>query len=429
MRVVLVPTIPGGLLGAALALVPLAAVAQDEDPFGDVDDDAIELESDAPPPPPAKPAPRSEPRKAEPKSEPKPPPKPVDVDDEGDIVLEDEEPVAIPGEPSRDLAVDDEDEPELAAPGTDTPAVYRAEQARLSGLPADEEALAWEAYLELYPNSLFRDRIEARAEALEGSQYRERITDADEAQRAELAELRLVQPLHLPNLNPRSQVSVALDAGFPGYFGGLADFEWAFLRNVSVHGGVAGRYDGWGLEVGARYAFAKSARRQVVATVTADLRLGFAPLVFQVRPQLGVGKIWSLKQGMDVQLLASAGARIGTLPSTALPLTDVTDYFGVYAGLNLSVRVAPAVGVFLETDVDLRNLDRAAGLFAYHNLTLGLRFFPKLRSRADDPLDVAVSGRVPVVSRYTSYGIGGVAAQGAYRLPSRWLSSKAGKRK
>lgn len=427
MRALLVPTIPGGLLGVALCLAPLSAVAQDADPFGDVDDEAIELESDepAPPPPPAKPAPKAEPKKAEPKA----PPKPVDVDDEGEIVLEDEEPVALPGEPTEELAVEDEGETDLAAPGTDTPALYRAEQARLAGLPADEEALAWEAYLEAYPKSLFRDRIEARIEALEGAQYRERIVDAADAQRAEMAELRLVQPLHLPNLNPRSQVSVALDAGFPGFFGGLVDFEWAPLRNVSIHGGVAGRYDGWGLEVGTRYAFAKSARRQVVATAAVDLRLGFTPLVFQVRPQLGVGKIWSLKQGMDVQLLASAGTRIGTLPPATAAGTDVTDYFGLFAGLHLSVRVAPAVGVFFETDVDLRNFDRPAGLFAYHNLTLGLRFFPKLRNRADDPLEVGVAGRVPAVSRYASYGIGGVAAQGVYRLPMKWLSTKGPKAK
>jgi hypothetical protein len=51
-------------------------------------------------------------------------------------------------------------------PGEDSADIYRKAQEAVRDLAIDEELLAWEKYLEKYPKSLFRDRIEARTEEL-----------------------------------------------------------------------------------------------------------------------------------------------------------------------------------------------------------------------------------------------------------------------
>lgn len=419
----------------ALLLTP-PAFAQDKDDFSD-DDDEIEIEEEAPPAPP--PAPKEEPKKKAapaPAQPPPPPPPPKKGPDEEDL-LEDEEDLQFSDEVDeagqaveQDMLDDDASARErLRAPGTDDAETYRAEQARLAALPPDEEIMGWEAYLELYPNTLFRDRIDARTDALEGAAYRTRISRGGPGSSADDAELLFVLPMHLPNINPRSKAQVSLDVGFPGSFRGIADFEWALLRNVSVHGGFAGTYDGWGLEIGTRYAFVKSAKSKVVASLIADLRLGFTPLVFQFRPQLAVGKIWDLgKDGLHVQLLVTAGARIGTLPPGTAEGTSFVSQIGVLGGLHLGVRIAPPVGVFVESDFDLKSLDRAGGLFAFQSVSVGMRFFPKLKRRNDSPLQIDVAGHVAAASKYTQHYLGAVQAQGAYFLEPKWLGRKASKK-
>ncbi len=416
-----------------------SAWAQSKDDFTSEDDEDIEFEAEPEPEPaPAAPAPAEKGKKpAEPKPDPKAKTEPVaptppvkGPDDEEDL-LEDEEDLQFSDEVDDEGAIqqtdmfgDDTSDTQtiLRAPGTDDAELYRAEQARLASVPADEEVMAWEAYLETYPNTLFRDRITTRMEELEGAAYRQKIRRTSTTQNAADAELLFVLPNHLPNVNPRSKVQAGIDIGVPGSFRGIADFEWALKRNVSVHGGFAGTYEGWGLELGTRYAFVKSAKSKVVATLIADLRLGFTPLVFQFRPQIAVGKIWDVgSSGVNIQLIVSGGTRVGTLPPGTAPNASIVSQIGVFGGLHLSVRVAPPVAVFFETDFDLKSLDRAGGLFAFQSIGLGLRFFPKLKNRDDDPLQVDVAGHVAVGSQYTQYFLGSVQAQGGYFLQPKWI--------
>lgn len=390
------------------------AWAQDGDDFTDGDDDFTfedgipEEEEEAEEAPAAEPTP-------EPTSDEPPPAEEPDedeflfedeIDEEGNVVEED-----LFGE-ERDTR------DEVLAPGTDNVTLYRAKTAEVEGMPADEEVMAWETYLEEYPNSVFRERIQVRIDELMKSQYSGRIIREGEAgSDPKMAELEIVHPVHLPNMNPRTKVLAAFELGFPLYTGGILDFEYAPLRQVSVHGGLAGRASGWGLELGARYAFVKSVKAQFAATLTADIRLNFGPLFFQFRPQIGFAKIIG-----PVQILANFGAEIGTRPF---------DTVGLIGGVHIGGRVAKPVGIFVESDFGVRQLGRVNGVsgepapFAFATVSFGLKFFVPLKKRPDvDSVELAAGGHVPVASTYQSNYQGAAHLQGVYYLDLPWAAQK-----
>lgn len=299
----------------------------------------------------------------------------------------------------------------VAQEGQDTVEAYRAEQRSMRGLAADEEIMAWEAYLERYPNALYRERIEERIQTLLDEQYRRAQTggslDPEDPSKSVVdlkdQEVPLVSPLRLPNLNPRSRVLVGGMFGYPLHLEAWGDFEYAFLRQLSVHAGVWGRYTGWGLEVGLRGSPVKSAKDKVVLTPALDLRLNFGPLLFSVRPQLGVGAILADR----VDLLANFGAEITAQKNASV---------GLFGGLHLSVRVAQPVAIFLESEVYARRVTRADGAFVFGNVGLGLRFYPKLKSRTDDAIEVLAAGYARSTAKYLEPFQGAAAVQMAYYL-------------
>lgn len=408
-------TVAAVLLGApfALLIAPGAAHAQDfEDDDEFVFDDEADLpESDDPPEDEEGDEEGEEADGSEPPEAP-----PTDPSGEVDLLGDDEDidffdPVGEETEeaPAEDLFSEDPDAPtDVLAPGTDDADTYRAKQREIRGMASDEEVMAWEAYLEEYPNSIFRERIEERVDTLLSAQYRLRLDEEGEAGRdADDAELLVTQSLRMPNINPRTRLGAAFAFGFPGYFGGKLDFEYAFLRNVSARAGLEGRYSGWGLDLGAKYAFVKSQRLQFVATVMTDVRLNFAPLQFMVRPQLGFGKIVG-----PAQILLTVGADITARGNAGVALLG---------GLHVNVRVAPPVAIFAESDAYVRNLGRTQGegVFTFDNVTFGLKFYPGVRKRTDDPLEIAAGGTIPVARQYLEYYLGSVQAQANYFFPDR----------
>jgi hypothetical protein len=318
-----------------------------------------------------------------------------EVDEESGEVLED------------DLLEGEEDvEEEVVQPGTDSAEVYREAASDYAELESEDEVMAWEQYLDEYPNSLFKDRIQERVDLLLQNQFAMRIDEEGGRANASDAEIILVRPAHLTNVNPRTMLTAGLEFGFPGYIRANADFEYAILRRLSVHGGISGRYHGWGLEAGTKYAFVKSAKDQVVASALLDFRLNFNALFFQVRPQLAVGKIFG-----PVQLLATFGAEIETRQGAGVAFIG---------GAHVAARLAPAVGIFVETDFHVRNVGREAGAFAFDLATIGLRFYPQFKKRpGEDVLEIHAAGHAAAASRYLSYFLGSVQAQGVYYLPSK----------
>lgn len=389
-----------GGLACALALVSVPAAVAQDDPFGD-DEDFVFDDDDTPRTPPP------EPDAEAPPAEPAPP-----TDDEDVFTFEDEvaeDPAAAP--PEEDLFGDERTTADaIREPGQDTTDIYRAALRDVRGMPPDEEVMAWEDYLETYPNALSRARIEARIQELVDKQFdaaaRGGSIDGEAVEgTVDLSqrELLMVSPLRLPALNPRSRVLAGFVFGYPIHIEAWADFEYAILRKLSVHAGVWGRYQGWGLEFGVKGSPVKSGRDRVVFTPALDLRLNFGPLLFAVRPQLGVGAIVSER----VQILANFGSEIQANAQSSV---------AVFGGLHLSFRLAPPVALFVESDVYARRLTRPDGAFVFANTAVGLRFFPRLKNRTNDPLEVIAAGMVRSASRYTEYYQGAVAVQAAYYL-------------
>lgn len=392
---------------STLAVVP-SALAQD-DPFADDDDFVFDDLSDGE----EEPAPEEDPEdeaSQDEGAEPAPAEESLSDDEE---VFEFEDEVSEEGERVEEDLFTEEGAGTDAVQqeGQDNVEAYRAQQRELRGAAADEEIMAWEAYLERYPNALYKERIQARIQELLDEQYRRAqlggSLDPDDptASAVDLKDQQvpLVSPLRLPNLNPRSRVLAGGMFGYPLHLEAWADFEYAFKRQVSIHAGLWGRYTGWGIEVGVRGSPVKSAKDKVVLTPALDLRLNFGPLLFSVRPQLGVGAILADR----VDLLANFGAEINAQRNASV---------GLFGGLHLSVRVAPPVAVFLESEVYARRITRAEGAFVFGNVGLGLRFYPKLKKRDDDPLEVLAAGFARSTSRYLEPFQGAAAVQVAYYL-------------
>jgi hypothetical protein len=356
----------------------------------------------------------------DPPAKPKPasPPASPPAEEDDDLLDDEEGPVddvaPKPGDPGFLDPEDDErdDADLLLAPGVDSLETYRAQEKAVRGMAADEETMAWEAYLQTWPNSVYRTVIEDRIEALLTQSFQMRIDGGDDGSLdADQQELLFVQPLGMTNVNPRTAVQLGLDFGFPTYIGLNADFEYAFKRNISAHVGLAGRYAGWGLDIGSRWAFVKSTKLQFVGTLVADI--SFSQRVsqsldgggdqntayFLARPQLAFGKIIG-----PVQLLLTAGAEIGSRKNQGV---------AILGGLHVGARVAEPVGVFVETDVYVRNLGREEGVFNFSVLTFGLKFYPMAKKKGN-PMEIGMGGHLPVATQYLQYYLGAVGAQGTY---------------
>ncbi|MCB9682023.1 MAG: hypothetical protein H6733_11215 [Alphaproteobacteria bacterium] len=420
------------LLLSGLGTAATAVAQSKDDDFTEEDDEPFfddEMPDDEPPPEKKKEEPKKDDaKKADDKKADEGPP-PSGEDDEDLLDDEFSDPVDDGGEPveEEDLFEDERNtRDDLLQEGVDNPRVFRAREAEISSLPPDEEAMAWEAYLQEYPNSIFRERIEAHMDELQRAEYGNRIgRDGQATVDANTLELDIVQPLHLVTLNPRTKVTAGIDMGFgagPLYTGGIADFEYAILRKLSVHGGVSGRYTGWGLEVGTRYAFVKSARDRLVATISADFRLNFNPLFFQVRPMIGFAKMFGPadKPFGKSQIQVVAGAEIGTRKQETVAITG---------GVHLSFRLAQPVALYVESDVYARNLGRAEGPFVFENVALGFKFYPTLKSRKDDALELAVGAGLPAASTYIQPYQGAAQVQGVYYLPPREKAAKVRSKK
>jgi hypothetical protein len=413
----------------SLLFVGLGGLTAARPAFAQDDPDEFEFEDETP----ATPAKPAEPPKKDPKAPAPPaePPKkaPVTPEESDDIEFEDETPAPPPTTkpgtkptttpPAEDKPfLDDEDEredAELLAEGTDNEQIFSAAEDETKGMASDEEVMFWETYLQKYPNSVFRKRIEDRIEKLVDDQFKMRIDSGSSGTKnADDMEMSFVSPMHMTNVNPRTRAYLAFAFGFPTYTELTADFEYAFKRNISAHAGLNGRYTGWSFDAGARWAFVKSTRLQFVATLVADIGLNFNQRVnvrqegvdadpnrifFQARPQLAFGKIIG-----PAQVLLTIGGDIGSRANTNP---------AIIGGAHVGVRIAPPVGLYAETDYYIRNIGREGGPFHFTVLSFGFKFYP-MAKKTDDPLEIGMAGTLPIAQSYFQPYLGEVQVQGAY---------------
>ena len=174
----------------SIGLSPAHAAAQDddflldEDP--DEDDDDVEIER-------------------------------IDEEDEFELDGDDSELDEFGGDVKIDMGVvpyDDEDEEEEEAelpPGTDNAAIYRAQLEQMVGMQPDEESMAWEAYLQTYPNTVFQKQITERMDQLGEAMFQgPRGVSREVAVDKGKQELDFSAGMLLEPIDPRSRIRVGL---------------------------------------------------------------------------------------------------------------------------------------------------------------------------------------------------------------------------
>ena len=269
----------------------------------------------------------------------------------------------------------------------------------------EEELITWERYLERYPRSVFRERIEERIDTLNAQAYDERIGGGfGPMMDAGRREIDFAQPVLLEPLDPRSRVRAGFEWGFPSYFNLMADFEYQVFRELSVHVGQRRRYTGWSTELGARYAVIKSVRTKTILTGIFDLHFNNDPTFLGLRPQLAFGKRFDVGGGLDVQI--QAGAEMEARENGRLIFLG---------GFNAFYQASETVGVFLETSTNMKeginSATRDFAPFAFNVLTIGMRFQPSVeRTR------VTFNSNVPYFQNYWGYHYGAIQASVDYYL-------------
>jgi hypothetical protein len=349
------------------------------------DDDDLDLDDDVP---------LGDPRPAPaPSPAPAPPPVPDDGDEKDDELGE----FRDTGGDRLDL--EDEDTDGRAG---DTEALYRKTMERLATLDLDEQIEGWEQYLAQFPNTPYRTRIEKQIESLTDQLYANRPGAGQGGTDAMDAEIAFSHPLQLENFNPRTRFQAAVEYGLPSYANLVLDYEHAFARNFSVHGGIRRRYLGFNVEAGARYALVKSPRTQTLVTAMLDVRANANPFYPGVRPQLAIAK------------------RFGKLDAGLIGGTDLTFFQGVVAnvtgGAHLHYAFSDRVGGFAETYAYVRALGPDerfdGGIFTFDVLTFGLKFFPGKGAARDKELNMGAT--VPYAQQYWQFHYGSIMGQFNY---------------
>lgn len=368
-----------------LSLLVVSALA------GDDDDDDFDFD-DTPIPPPAEPAPPAPPA----------PPEPVDDGDEQDDSLDefketDDGTDLLGGE---DGTRSDDSEKE-----------YRATQAKLEKLEPDEQIAGWEAYLAEHPNTPYRGEIEHRVEELSDQMYGIGIENPNTQVDASKAEFDFAHPLQLDNINPRTRAEVAFEWGLPDYANLVLDYENAFLRNLSVHGGLRRRYLGWNVEAGLRWALVKSLRTKTLLTFIGDFRFNTNPAYPGFRPQLALGKRFGK---LDAALLGGAD-----LTYRQYAFVDGATFEANWTGgAMLYFAASERVGVFGEGNLYLKSVAADAafdgGIYQFDVASFGLKFFPGKPDERD--MEINFGATVPVAQTWWQWHYGSIMGQLNYYL-------------
>lgn len=322
--------------------------------------------------------------------------------EEGDVIeVQDDESEldALDLEGARD---DDllEGEPTDESAAGDSALIYREALAELESLDTDEQVIGWEHYLERYPNTEFRPRIERHIDELMEEIYGERIGTGPAGPRdADTQEIPFAQGLLLENINPRTSVQVGFEWGLPNYMNLYGGYERQIWREFSVHGGVRRRYTGWNIEAGVRYALVKSQRTQTLVTLIGDVHFNAEPAFLGVRPQIGIGKIFADKVHAQLQF------------GVDLETRDVTAPRLLY-GANVTWLASENVALFAESSGNMKHMFfKEAEPFRFQVLSFGLKFYPSSSSIKHGDLEANVGASAPYASAYWMYHFGSIMGQ------------------
>lgn len=382
------------LLALGLLAVSTPALAQEDDDFDflDLEDDEEEVEDEG-----------EQPEAGEEAAEED---ETLDTDDLGfdaePTPAEDDFDFTEPEEDDRDL-----DSLDLDMEGMDDAGTYKAKQRDVEGLSPEDEAIEWERYLREYPSSQFESRIEARIDKLTDQMYAGRIQTVEQVEEAGLAEIYFAQPFTLENIDPRKKLRAGIEFGLPGYLAPVIDFEWAFLRNLSVHGGLRGRYGGTSFEPGVRWAIIKSARTNTLLTAIGDVRVNLNPAYAGIRPQLAFGQ--RIKLGGETSI--DAQIQGGTELVTAGIFSP-----RVVGGANVSIAPSDTVKFFFETQTYMKDIGwEGGGSFRFNVVSFGVKFLERGKGKKSR-FEAGGGAIAPYSSQYWSYHSGAIGLDLNYYL-------------
>jgi hypothetical protein len=299
-----------------------------------------------------------------------------------------------------DLLEDDEDAKKNDS--GDDAGTYRRAQENMAGMSVDEEIAGWEEYLATYAGTPYTEKITQRIDQLMDSLYSTGLDDEGvvDAMRQQLS---FSQAMQLENINPRTRLQAGFEWGLPDYINLMVDYEHAFARNLSVHGGIRNRYTGWNVESGVHWALVKSTRTNTLVTFIGDIHFNTSPAFLGVRPQLAFGKrIGKVdlqgQAGVDLELRSPSGLRI-------------------IGGLNANYRASDTVGMFLESNVNMKNFSWEGKAFMYNVVTFGMTFYPKKDGEeVSEKLNVDMGATVPYSRQYWAYHYGSVMGRVNYNM-------------
>lgn len=324
----------------------------------------------------------------------------VGAEDEGIENLDD----ATIEDDGTDLLGETIDKDQIGGEGQDNAKIYRRFQEKVEDYVIDEELVAWEGYLEDYPNTLFRDRIEKRMDELEARMYEERLDlDGPDRVDADKRDFAFSQALLLSSLNPRTRLQAGFEWGLPNYMNLFVDYEHQLQNDLAFHVGAGRRFTGWSLEGGVHWAFIKSARTKTIVALLGDVRLNTNPAFLGLRPQLAIGKKFG-----NLDLQAQGGVEIDSRGNA--PMKGI-------GGANLSYRANDNISAFLETSLYMKSVNwQDGGSFRFNLATFGLKFYPLVGDLDLGQVEVNVGASVPYTANYWMYHYGSIMAQVNYYM-------------
>lgn len=258
---------------------------------------------------------------------------------------------------------EDEDTEELEEEevdeGVDDRGTYEGFKKDLTGESPSEEIDAWYRYLEAYPRSMFRLEIERRIEALEEAAFEELMkeradSDGEDARvDARRQEMDVAEPAFVGiGANPRRRFEFGLLWGYSDFINYDLTVEWAFLRKLSVFGGVnhVGRAFGATINAGVKYALVKDVRTGIVLSGAFTAKLGYNGLDrlhFIIEPQVLFA--WLPSDLFQLQTSLAFDLRLDRLNHWVLwdlmAVISPTDVFGFYVESKQRHQIKPVSGV------------------------------------------------------------------------------------
>jgi len=344
--------------------------------------------------------------------------------EDGDKEEDEPEDLDFTDDKTDEIQFKDEDEQESVkprGPGEDSAQIYRDTQKKLAEATADEELIAWEAYLKKYPKSLFRERVENRMEELSAELFGERVPGSDRGARREDAanrELNFTSPLQFGSAEPRNRIGGTAEIGIPNWFAPNLDAELQVLRDLSIHAGIDRGVTGTGFLLGGKYALIKSARTNTVLSGALDFDLTLSPTFPTLEPRIMAGQKLPVLEGLYLQ------ASLGVDAELRSPVGMRYVY-----GFNAELRPNDVVYAFVETTGELKFLGADAfDPFKFMVLSFGMKFVPTkgglstvlaekdgfFVSHAKKPVVLVLGANFPYASRYWGF------YQGSVTLGAQW---------